>query len=1224
MPSYLHLAYRRNARAAAKNYTVKPADNQEAVKKAREDFSFFCEYVANKPPASHHKDWHGHFVTGEDSVCLKSIAGPNIDLLGPRGPLVVSAPVATPNGWVPIGELQVGDLVFSEHGQLTEVVNISDYEKSPTWEVIFTDGASVRCDDQHLWKVRRLGTDEKGNWRTMTLNEIRTQKTVGIKGNGHPGALTQRITATCEPGEKPWLDNRDYPRYQIPVTQPVEYPVTELPLDPYLLGALLGDGSLSSNNLSLCSADPEIIERCSLGLPEDYRFKKVAKYGYNISHNKGILAGGKPSAVREILKTLGVYGKTSIDKFIPKSYLTASIPDREALLQGLLDTDGTVAVTGGVSFCTTSTSLVKDITELVQSLGGIATQRTPQLNTYLNTQQERVRTTTPSFTLGIKLPDGIKPFYLNRKAQRYTPCTKYLPCRSIKDIRPSTTEKVRCIEVADKCHTFLTKDYIVSHNSAKSTTLGLFTAWAIGVHTTAKMPLQILYLSYTVEIARPKSAAIKRIIESRKYQEVFPAVRLLKNVTSNEYWSVDHKFAGIESIGDEMFTLCAAGLKGSVTSKRSHLCLVGDTLVLTNHGNVPIATIYANPDNYQIATRNHTTDQIEWSNVAAVTKRNTKGLISIETECGNKIQCTPEHPFITADGRQKRAGDFSPGETIVGLSNRGQVDTLPKLSGTQKTNTENLHYVPQGNRGFCGPASVPYLSTAIFNNFKSFNTTPLQKTSDNLLQSFLQWTKKNNTSKKTLSTLWQTVSTSQSLVTMLFKKVRRFYACKQNARNWQRQLPAWLSSWRMEKTTSANSCKRLFNLRWLQHLGTQTAIKQRATEDQSLCPPYRSQSFKQYPTKFNHVVQAVPCSTSPDNRQSWEAVTISRVEFFSEKEEFVYDLEVSHSSHNFIANGLNVLNCLIDDCIKSATDIANPDIRKAMQDNWNAVISPTMFEGGRAICLGTRFRHDDIHATTFNEQNNWRQIVLSAIQQDPKTGDELSYWPEMWSLEYLKEKKRTAPVAFSFQYMNQIVRQGELSLAPELIVKAEIATEFDSLGIGVDLSAGIKEKNDYTVMVLGGRIDDRIHIIDYRRIRAMGNLEKLDEMKELLNDWSIIGKDDNGNYFPTFSTCDVWSEAVQYQASLEADFKRICLNDEGLHNLIWHPVKGFRADKLARFRGIIGMFEERKIIFNRFRNFTNLFEELTNFGVSSHDDCVDALVWLVNGLAKKGKLQFDY
>jgi phage terminase large subunit-like protein len=315
---------------------------------------------------------------------------------------------------------------------------------------------------------------------------------------------------------------------------------------------------------------------------------------------------------------------------------------------------------------------------------------------------------------------------------------------------------------------------------------------------------------------------------------------------------------------------------------------------------------------------------------------------------------------------------------------------------------------------------------------------------------------------------------------------------------------------------------------------------------------------------------------------------------------------------------------MIDDAIKSSADIGNPDIRKQMQENWNAVIAPTMFEGGRAICLGTRFRHDDIHATTFNEQNNWSQIVLSAVLTDPHTGDEISYWPDMWSLDYLKEKKRQAPIAFSFQYMNQIVRQNELSLAPELIVKADIATEFDTLGVGVDLSAGTKEKNDYTVMVLGGRIEDRIHIIDYRRIRVMGNLEKLDALKELLHDWSIIGKDTNELYFPTYSTCNIWSEAVQYQASLEADFKRVCLNGDGLYNLIWHPVKGFRADKLARFRGIMGMFEDRKIVFNRFRNFTNMFEELTNFGVSSHDDCVDALVWLVNGLSKKGQLHLDY
>jgi hypothetical protein len=121
-------------------------------------------------------------------------------------------------------------------------------------------------------------------------------------------------------------------------------------------------------------------------------------------------------------------------------------------------------------------------------------------------------------------------------------------------------------------------DLLAPRGSAKSTVLGLLTAWAIGIHTQAKRPLQILYLSYTVDIARSKSATIKRIIESKRYQEVFPTVRLLKNVTSNEYWSIDHKFAGIDTTGEEQFTLCAAGLKGSVTSKRSHLVMIDDAI----------------------------------------------------------------------------------------------------------------------------------------------------------------------------------------------------------------------------------------------------------------------------------------------------------------------------------------------------------------------------------------------------------------------------------------------------------------------------------------------------------------------------------------------------------------------------------------------------------------------------------------------------------------------
>lgn len=767
-------------------------------------------------------------------------------------------------------------------------------------------------------------------------------------------------------------------------------------------------------------------------------------------------------------------------------------------------------------------------------------------------------------------------------------------------------------------------DLLAPRGSSKSTCLGLFTAWAIGVHTMAKMPLQILYISYTVDIARAKSATIKNIIESKKYQEVFPKVRLLKNVTSNEYWSIDHKFADIDITGDEQFTLCAAGLKGSVTSKRSHLCVTGDTLVLTDKGQTPIKEIYVRPEKYRVAVRNSFNDQIEWSNLAAVTKRVAKGIVQIETESGDCVFATPEHPFITAEGRQKRAGDLSEGDTLVGLSNWRQDQSLFSVQQYKEKNAKDLRELSQKNRELQGEFGLSNLFFNLFSSFASSCSALIEKAGVNSLQSKMLQREIQDIARNSLQILQQTFSTNQSHGQMLFESVCGEYSFVENDGIRELKLHPWMPFRRLPKDSSTDFAKGWVHVRRLQNQGDAHITEGWKQTNKSLRASYRSQPNKQYPSKFNHIMSPVSCCTSSDQGQSWAPQSISRVKFFSDREEYVYDLEVAHQDHNFIANGLNVLNCVIDDPIKGAGDIANPDIRKAMRENWNAVIAPTMFEGGRAICLGTRFRHDDIHATTFCPSNNWTQIVIPALRNNEETGEEESYWPEMWSVEYLKERKRQAPIAFSFQYMNQVIRQNELSLAPELLIKAEIATEFDALGIGVDLSAGTKDKNDYSVFVLGGRIGDKIHIIDYRRLRVMGNLEKLDALKELLNDWSIIGKDESGLYYPTYSTCDIWSEAVQYQASLEADFKRVCLNEDGLYNLIWHPVKGFRADKLARFRGIMGMFEDRKIIFNRYRTFDAMFEELTNFGVSSHDDCVDSLVWLVTGLMRKGNLQLDY
>ena len=96
---------------------------------------------------------------------------------------------------------------------------------------------------------------------------------------------------------------------------------------------------------------------------------------------------------------------------------------------------------------------------------------------------------------------------------------------------------------------------LAPRGSAKSTVLGLFAAWMIGRHASAKKMLRILYIAYMVDISRAKSATIKGILNSSKYREVFPMVRLSKIKRSDEYWSIDYEFAGIDTAGEEAFTI---------------------------------------------------------------------------------------------------------------------------------------------------------------------------------------------------------------------------------------------------------------------------------------------------------------------------------------------------------------------------------------------------------------------------------------------------------------------------------------------------------------------------------------------------------------------------------------------------------------------------------------------------------------------------------------------
>jgi hypothetical protein len=313
---------------------------------------------------------------------------------------------------------------------------------------------------------------------------------------------------------------------------------------------------------------------------------------------------------------------------------------------------------------------------------------------------------------------------------------------------------------------------------------------------------------------------------------------------------------------------------------------------------------------------------------------------------------------------------------------------------------------------------------------------------------------------------------------------------------------------------------------------------------------------------------------------------------------------------------------VLDDLIKSTEAIKNPETRREMENNWSSVIQPTMFEGARAIALGTRFHFDDMFATTFTPEAGWDVMTQVALSYGDE-GQPVSYWPEMWSVEFLLERQAQNRVNFAYQYQNQPVQSNELGMPLELFVKGQIPDTFDQIGVGIDLSSGLRERNDYTVFMLGGRLDDKAYIIDQRRIRCMGNIEKVEALCDLLFEWNLLIKDEADHYLPTRSDVTIWPEEVSYQKSFQGDFRRIVFDEWGLVNLRVSPVRGVRGDKLARFRGVMGLFETGRVVFNKYRDFRVTFDEIMNLGHSPHDDCADALQILLERLFLRGRLEME-
>jgi hypothetical protein len=251
-------------------------------------------------------------------------------------------------------------------------------------------------------------------------------------------------------------------RWYIPMVQPVEFEAQELPVDPYLLGVLLGDGHLLGK-VSFSSADTEIVESVRvLASAMGLFVRNKGRYDY------GIVGGGVNPLLKQ-LRALGLAGMRAESKFIPHIYKFNTVADRVALLQGLLDTDGSVDGQSRIEFSTVSKQLARDVIELVQSLGGTATLST-RIPKY--TYRGQRREGQLSYRLNIALPAEIQPFRLSRKAMRYTHRPKYPPSRAITEVTFVGCKEAQCIAVDAPDRLYVTDDYIVTHNTVMGMLIG--------------------------------------------------------------------------------------------------------------------------------------------------------------------------------------------------------------------------------------------------------------------------------------------------------------------------------------------------------------------------------------------------------------------------------------------------------------------------------------------------------------------------------------------------------------------------------------------------------------------------------------------------------------------------------------------------------------------------------------------------------------------------------
>ena len=356
--------------------------------------------------------------------------------MGKAQPL--DANVRTLSGWKPMGELEVGDAVASVDGRPSIVTGLYPQGERQVWRLRFSDGRSAEACAEHLWKVSCRHWPEP---RVLRTDEI------------------QALLAKKRYQDRIWIERasgdfgHDDP----------------LPVDPWLLGALLGDGGLTgTGTVTFSTASPQLVELVGERVGEGMEVVHSANDDYRIvRQDRGRVrgfAGMQANPLRVALEALQLSGLPSDRKFIPRAYLEASRERRLDVLRGLLDTDGWVERWGSVRLSTSSRRLADDAAELVRSLGGWCSISTKQPH-FTNVAGLRVPG-LPAYVLHISHPQPRSLFLMSEKQARAPERWRREKRLTIASIEATRVTQTQCISVSHPERLYITDGDVVTHNTA--------------------------------------------------------------------------------------------------------------------------------------------------------------------------------------------------------------------------------------------------------------------------------------------------------------------------------------------------------------------------------------------------------------------------------------------------------------------------------------------------------------------------------------------------------------------------------------------------------------------------------------------------------------------------------------------------------------------------------------------------------------------------------------